>query len=145
MANNDVYNQALTIRMFKPSSLIVDSVKQGSTNLNFSITGDTIQFNAIPDKGTIKLVINTLTSLNKIAKFNFRFSPNPFNESISFNSNSELKQIELFDLNGKRLDQILNPQTNTEYKLGKNVPSGVYLIKVTDINQNSTTNKVVKL
>ncbi|MEP7230194.1 MAG: polysaccharide deacetylase family protein [Ginsengibacter sp.] len=54
LTDNAVFNQALTIRMKNPSRKI-HSISQGNIDVPFISEKDTIQFNVVPDAGTIIL------------------------------------------------------------------------------------------
>ena len=56
LVNNQIYNQALTINLQKVAGEVYSSISQNGVNIPFSIVGNNLVFNAVPDAGSI--VIN---------------------------------------------------------------------------------------
>jgi hypothetical protein len=91
---------------------------------------------------------NNTTTLEKVIAVNFVINnadlviyPNPTIDVIKFNDN-RYKKAELSDLNGKKLASYT--LTGTDHTLNvSNLPSGVYLLKLTSAN-GQVTKKIVK-
>jgi peptidoglycan/xylan/chitin deacetylase (PgdA/CDA1 family) len=61
LANNSLYNQPLTLKL-KMNSVAYDHVTQNGNALSFTINGDTIMFDAVPDGGQIALSVGALSA-----------------------------------------------------------------------------------
>ena len=59
MVDNSVYNQPLTIKL-KMNGIAYDHIIQNGNALSYTITGDTIMFNALPDGGQIAISVGAL-------------------------------------------------------------------------------------
>lgn len=69
----------------------------------------------------------------------FTIYPNPVSDFLSINSKSTISKTEIFDLSGKK---ILESKQNTIDV--KSFSSGIYIVKVTDINGNISALKFCK-
>ena len=86
----------------------------------------------------------TLTNIkNETANNRLSIFPNPAKDKIEISFEKCQKvNIEIFELTGKLiLSEII--QTNEEFNIN-NLNSGIYLIKITDEESNSFTNKLIK-
>lgn len=71
-----------------------------------------------------------------------RVSPNPYLDKVYIETNSEIKFLELYDLTGKA---IFNSTTISEFEhFSGTLTGGIYLLKLLDVKDNSSTIKLVK-
>ncbi len=84
--------------------------------------------------------LNTLAN-HTIAMDDFKLFPNPVKDILLIQSENTPKKVELFDLQGKLLLQVLS---QNQINLSK-LPAGTYLIKIYNHNNQSITKKVMKL
>lgn len=64
--------------------------------------------------------------------------PNPAKDFVSISSKNEIKSVEIFDLQGKKLGSSNQSKVNVS-----NLSTGVYMMTVTDKNNNSTSKKLI--
>lgn len=89
----------------------------------------------------ISLNLETLNALNR----NFTIYPNPFSHSTTIHSTFIMNDafVEIFNIYGQRVSQI-EGVTGQEYALFRdNLPTGQYVIKITQNNKLITTNKIL--
>lgn len=71
--------------------------------------------------------------------------PNPFNDHFILESNQPIKQAVLYNQIGSQLSiPTSSSTTNQIFVCAKNLPKGIYLLKLTDINGNHITEKLIK-
>lgn len=69
--------------------------------------------------------------------------PNPANDHrINIDSETQLDEIQLININGQIIQQIKNPNAQNKTYTLENMPTGFYFLKLTSDNQ-STTKKVI--
>jgi peptidoglycan/xylan/chitin deacetylase (PgdA/CDA1 family) len=141
LSNNSIYCQPLTIRLKKPAFPIL-SIKQNSQNINFIEDGDTIQFNTIPNGGDIILYKFAVSATAiKLLSNPVKIYPNPTHDFI--NIENAKGQISISDIRGN----ILIQKHNNDDKLNLNIsnlPKGIYIIKVKNIENEFIKKLVVK-
>lgn len=71
--------------------------------------------------------------------------PNPVNDYLNISASEAIKQIELYDLSGKKLfsKQILGFTNSIDQNMNE-LSKGIYFIKILDIHNRWTTKKIVK-
>ena len=74
----------------------------------------------------------------------FNIYPNPVKDYIQVSTENNLKQISIYDMTGKLVPVNSNFSQNKSNINIQNLHQGVYLIKVTDVNNNVGTQKFVK-
>jgi hypothetical protein len=85
------------------------------------------------------------TGLNKIEPKdnNFRFWPNPFTDVLNFKALDKIKQVSIFDLNGKKC---FLSEINSKY--GAIYPNrlkcGIYLLRILFADNSVYTLQVIK-
>ncbi|MBC7864594.1 MAG: T9SS type A sorting domain-containing protein [Bacteroidia bacterium] len=93
-------------------------------------TGDTVSYSASGDS----LVVEQLsTAISNPAGSSFiKLFPNPAKEFVAVHSTTnDLMGMEIYSLQGKKIDEIKNEQASSEIILStKNIESGIYLLKV---------------
>lgn len=82
--------------------------------------------------------VQTISSLNS-----FQLLPNPAKQSIYIKSEIEIKQVNIYSLQGKQLQSISSYKSNDNIDVSA-LQVGVYLVKITDTDGKSYTGKFVK-
>jgi uncharacterized delta-60 repeat protein len=97
-------------------------------------------------------VVGKLTNQNEIAvkppgsDLKINIYPNPTLEVLNISSNSKLKEIQIFSIDGKLIfKQIIKGETNRKSLNIIDLNSGTYIIKVTDILDDFQLMKFIKL
>ncbi|HOS58111.1 MAG TPA: C25 family cysteine peptidase [Bacteroidales bacterium] len=75
---------------------------------------------------------------------NITIYPNPASEYTVINSNDAINRIELFDMMGKTVKIETNINDNNLIVNLNNLSSGVYFLKITNVNNQSFIKKIVK-
>jgi len=97
-------------------------------------------FAALNVDGTIESpILNT----EELVFFDLSIFPNPAKNELRISTDTEISTYELYDLTGKLIfnNMNVNSKSTTIYRNGLN--SGLYLAKITDINGNSITRKII--
>lgn len=82
LADNNLYNVPLTLKM-KMNGVAYDAVTQNGNALTYTIAGDTISFNAVPDGGLISLTVaNQAPTLDALA--NLSIDQNDPTQTVDF-------------------------------------------------------------
>ncbi|WP_196886015.1 T9SS type A sorting domain-containing protein [Aureivirga sp. CE67] len=118
----------------------------------FEITNgenDSLKLEITNENGDIAIYSSIKLSLQEDEKLDFEIYPNPFSGNkitIELSINFSNSKIELKDLTGKTLDvKNINHQNKINYFLPTNLNSGVYVITITDLNNNKViTKRLVK-
>lgn len=136
---------SLTFKRFNPTTfLLSDSlpITQAFGNAKSLITcgNGCYAFNTTDNK-VIIIKDSTLGSVDTELKYKIHFYPNPTKDYLFVDTEVEIKEIKIFDINGRSINN-LNFESNSMY-LG-NIEKGIYLAKITDINGNTTTEKIIK-
>ena len=95
--------------------------------------------------GTIYKIIdgNTVLSTNNAQKTDFKIIPNPAAESVQVSHANKIKNITIFDLQGKIIQsKNFEPSTFISYEVSS-LDSGAYFLQIIDIHKNKTTKKFV--
>ncbi len=85
------------------------------------------------------------TELNELAKNNYAFYPNPFNNELNFNLQNTANKIILVDVHNSIGEKVLTTSINeTNSKISfSHLPNGMYIIKLMTHN-NISTFKILK-
>ena len=69
------------------------------------------------------------------------FYPNPTSDYVSIVSVNEIIEVNVFDLNGREMNNLIfnNNKINLE-----SLNAGIYLVKIVDINGNTSIDKIIK-
>jgi len=70
--------------------------------------------------------------------------PNPFTNSISFDSSEEVNLLELFDISGRLIITTSISSTNNRIIRTEDINSGVYILKLTYLNGLSKSFRMIK-
>ncbi|MFH0759219.1 MAG: sugar-binding protein [Bacteroidota bacterium] len=95
--------------------------------------------------GDMKMMEEIIISVQEpVASFRFRVQPNPASEQLQLISNSEISQVELFNMTGQSVKKV---QVNNGRVANIDIsmlPGSVYLISVRDLSGKSSTGKFIK-
>ena len=122
-------------------------IKIGDTKIDstFSQQGDMLKLSFDPVVVEVTdnmLVTSIFSNRKKLGKAKVTIYPNPFMESIQIDSQSELNEMSIFDLNGKKVydntEHFYHKETNLAF-----LPKGIYVLKLQGKEGISTT-KITK-
>lgn len=90
--------------------------------------------------------ITSLYTNNTLASQNFNpnnlevsLYPNPTKEVLNIQMTNEVKTVEIFNLQGQKVLSSNQKQINTQ-----NISAGIYLVNITDTNNNKISKKIIK-
>ena len=97
-------------------------------------------FAALNADGTIE---SPILNAEELEIFDISIFPNPAKNELRISANTEISSYELFDLTGKLIvnNMSVNSNSTTIYRNGLN--SGLYLVKITDVNGNNMIRKII--
>jgi hypothetical protein len=72
----------------------------------------------------------------------FSVYPNPAKNILNINSKTEISNVKLFDITGKKVLEA-NKLNNNQVNINS-LKTGLYLLQIMDVNKNVTTKKIVK-
>jgi 1,4-alpha-glucan branching enzyme len=142
LANFDVVSQ--TVNTNFPSGVtttwydLMDAT--GTTtvaNTTGSITIPAGQFRILGNKPS------SVLSLDDDELFGFTIYPNP--SSVSFSVNLNVSNVEIYDLSGKLVKSFKGEFTKAETFDISNLNTGMYMVKVENVNNQTMTSKLIKL
>lgn len=87
-------------------------------------------------------VCGTAVSVADFNKLKINVYPNPANDMVNIETNEQLSNYRIYDVNGRQIQSNLFADSN-QINL-QNITTGTYFIKVTTVQGNSGTVKVVK-
>lgn len=87
----------------------------------------------------VRLKGTSVLSSDSFQKNNFSVFPNPVNDILNIQMDSDIKNIEVFSLQG----QLVMQSTLKSFSLNS-LNHGVYLVKITDVNGVIVTQKIIK-
>ncbi len=113
-----------------------------STKIMFNDENEVDVYFLVQDLGLVKYTLDLTTLEN--GEFNNQVSdviiyPNPTSGILNFNSKSEIQNVALFDLSGRKIYEFNSSQINIS-----SLPKGIYLVKISTKEGKTTTRKVVK-
>jgi len=82
------------------------------------------------------LATNEIESISELAVY-----PNPTSDYIKIKSNVEIKNIQIIDINGRLINTVAF--SDEQIYMG-NLENGMYIAKITDINGNIKSEKIIK-
>ena len=92
---------------------------------------------------TITITNQTVTSLEEDISARFGIYPNPVSSTLTIENASTVKQVTLHDLRGQRIKSISNNKSSVIISLD-NMPSGIYIMELTDSKNVRYVKRVVK-
>jgi len=113
-------------------------------NANITVHG------IIENEGIIEFLCDTavLTVLGEtlstplIEEYEFKVFPNPTRDFVNINGLG-IKQIIFYDINGRIVKNFITPTIANRVSV-HNLPSGIYFIRILDVNNNITIKKLLK-
>lgn len=139
------YSGNITFKRFNPNTfLLTDSlpISQAFGNVKSLITCGNGCY-AFASTGNKVVIIKdaTLSVSETVAKPKLTIYPNPTSDFINIKSDTEIKETVVYELSGKVVSRAVNQNNRIDIK---DVPSGVYILKVTDAKGNVSTEKIIK-
>lgn len=91
------------------------------------------------------IVLQSISSIDKDENVQMSFVPNPVSESLTITANSNITQIEIFDVNGKKMCDYkpYNQQISIDMDAIGIIENGIYLCKLKIGQKNISTRFVV--
>lgn len=145
-----VTNQIGTINSQNPTTGITwtdSSVTGGLASFGLDINNElyVVKLGENNRSGVIYQVIdaNTVLDIESTTKSDFSISPNPASTSITVSHTSKVKNVIIFDLQGKIVEEkTFEPESTINYDVSS-LPSGVYFFQIAETNQKKITKKLV--
>lgn len=113
-----------------------------STDIMFTGENSADVYFLVQDLGLVKYTLDLTTLGNEEINSNtsdVTIYPNPTTGILNFNSKSDIQNIALFDLSGRKISEFNSAQINIS-----SLPKGIYLVKISTKDGKTTTKKVVK-
>jgi hypothetical protein len=89
------------------------------------------------------IIIEDTSSINDLVQFNFKYHPNPFENSINLSANEKFTSVKIYSLLGQELMEI-NPDNQSQLTIDmSDLSIGTYFMKVV-INDKSSSMKIIK-
>ncbi|HEX8547990.1 MAG TPA: polysaccharide deacetylase family protein [Cytophagaceae bacterium] len=134
---NNIYNHPLTVRLKRPSWMVY-AITQNNQQLSYTTDGDTLQFNAVPDNGSIIVNKTALAVFEKVKEeVEVSAFPNPLSSNcyISYTLKSSCNiKVDLFNAQGTLLSTLVHEKQSAgahkvEVNAG-NFSSGMYFFRL---------------
>jgi hypothetical protein len=116
----------------------IDSGDNTSIVGTTDLLGNMRIFNSTVDRGAYEYG-STLTNENFTSNNEFKIYPNPVQDLLTIQSNSEIEKIEIYSLEGKLVLQSTQNLFNVQ-----SLENGIYLLKIKTINGEISTKKFIK-
>ncbi len=131
LSDNAVFNEPLTLKL-KCNGVFYTSVMQNGLPINYTMQGDTIVFDAVPDKGYITLSVDPLGIKSPAGSFSLKLFPNPVIDvlTIIMEPTGSFTSICVEDISGRKFFERFSLNTNSAQVDLKNMNSGMYLVKI---------------
>ena len=124
---------------------VMDAIKYNS---NRAGSPDNIYGWGIPDGCKVDLALNFLDSTVSLVEpelLQFNLFPNPAEDYVTIRTTEIITSIELLQLDGKLVKSKNMNRASLSYRLNlTDVPTGIYLVKLTARNGSIGTNKIIK-
>ncbi|QQY81694.1 T9SS type A sorting domain-containing protein [Tamlana sp. s12] len=130
----------------KTYSFDMSSVAEWTGNKTFTIGIGSLADGKATDNGTVEIssivIDNTLSSSDGLETASFAIYPNPATSQITINGIQKISEVSIFDVMGK---QVLRSNTLINNQLNINqLNSGVYLVRIQDVNNFITVKRIIK-
>lgn len=119
----------------------------GSNNLVYTpavgiVATDTVSYSVCDDAGlcaNAKAIINVtgITGIEDIIAANVNVYPNPFGSQLHIQANEGLREVALYDLNGRQMEVAINLSGNKASINTLDIAAGTYIVKATSTNGTS--------
>ena len=86
----------------------------------------------------VAVLTNSLSNNDFSNNLNFSLYPNPANSIVNINLEAELKSVEIYSLQGQKVISTTEKQVNVS-----SLSKGIYLIEVTDVNNQKAVQKLI--
>ena len=100
------------------------------------LMASTLESSFLPDPSFTTSNLGTNDVKNKL---NISISPNPAKDFINIQSDGKIKSVEIYNLHGQKLITTTQKQISIS-----SLSSGIYLVRVEDDKNNTTTKKIIK-
>ena len=133
---NQVVNQIISLTNLQPNTVyyyIAESTNSAGTGQASLNVGGT-NYPAVYSFTTSSLGTNDVKN-----KLNISISPNPAKDFINIQSDGKIKSVEIYNLHGQKLITTTQKQISIS-----SLSSGIYLVRVEDDKNNTTTKKIIK-
>lgn len=87
---------------------------------------------------------NCGTSINNFSEIKISFFPNPTNNKITIVSRNNIQSVNLYDICGKNVFNIICKNNNEITVNISHLPKGIYITEIIDTNNNKILKKLIK-
>ena len=102
-------------------------------------------FVALPSGGElVELPLTTTTSIDDVSDSDVKAYPNPINKNITISSNKLIRQLDIFDISGKKVYSGNNSNSSFIQINSENLKSGYYILNVTYSDNSKDSLKLIK-
>ncbi|OUD35276.1 T9SS type A sorting domain-containing protein [Flavobacterium sp. FPG59] len=135
----------ITFKRFNPNTFLLSdslpiSQAFGSVKNIITCGNGCYAFNTTSDK-VIIIKDATLGLPKSQEKNNITIYPNPTSDYLYIKSDIDLKEIQISDLNGKIISNLKNQDDKINLT---SLQTGIYFVKISDINGGTLTSKIIK-
>jgi uncharacterized repeat protein (TIGR02543 family) len=109
-----------------------------TTDLNSTLSEESV---TMTDDKSITATFSLINSVKHNVFKNLQIYPNPFSSSITLINADEVSKVSFVNLMGQTVKSKVNPKGNVETL---DLPVGLYLLKVEDVNGNFLFKKIIK-
>jgi|GEM_PF-3462415 len=88
--------------------------------------------------------ISNAAGLNEVNKLELKLFPNPSDGSYQISANTNIKSIKVYDITGKTILEKSNLNKKQDYIDISQHQEGIYFVRLTDENGNSSVEKLIK-
>ncbi|WP_299114934.1 T9SS type A sorting domain-containing protein [uncultured Winogradskyella sp.] len=157
MANGRTYFRLLTTDQYQwfKDNVAINGATESTYTINnpqpsdsgvyyCEITNSTVD-DLVVTRAEITLNVNAALSINDIGLSDFKLYPNPASNWLNISGNGlQYANAEVYDINGRLVIKKEFASNTTSLNV-ENLISGIYLIKITDRENNSATKRFIKI
>ena len=143
---NDVLTSQETGATYQWINCSDNSPIAGATNVSFTATSNGSYAVKVTKSGcteTSTCYSVTAVGVENVSATSYKLYPNPVTDVLTIESQGNVQQVTLYSITGQLL-QTITPQSNVIEVDVAPYESGIYIVKIQNIDGNSTTNRVVK-
>jgi hypothetical protein len=104
-------------------------------------TLNAIDANNCSQTQTVRIEADWAVGINDIEKHNIKLYPNPVSDVLKLESDVEIQSLSVLDITGKLIKQIKNPEETVSLNT---LPSGLYVLKLNLINEETVYTRITK-
>lgn len=119
-------------------SSAIDSGNNSYVTVSEDLLGNSRIFNGTVDRGAYEYG-STLSNDSFTNENDYKVFPNPVQNELNIQSDSEIEKIEIYSLEGK-----LMLQSNAKIINVHSLENGIYILKITDFNGHKKIKKIIK-